>query len=109
MSRTDVHRPYDIQVRDWYNRHRVKGFTQVFRAWDPDGDPTTGRKWPWPLALYQTCGCGICSGAFARRRSRRQHRHAWQRTQRELLKASREDVIDISTVTSRIDKYTWGW
>jgi hypothetical protein len=94
MSRTDVHRPYLVQVSDWHNRHRVLGYAQPHRAWDPEGDPTTGRRWPWPLALYDTCGCWICSGQYWRRRSRRRGRHEWQRLQRELYKAGFEDIED---------------
>lgn len=108
MSRTDVHRPFDVQARDWHNRHRLLGFAQGHRAWDnPAGDPTTGRRWPWPMPLYGTCGCDVCAGGCWRRRARRKVRHAWTRQQRELLKAAREDVDLVDVATERVERKSY--
>lgn len=61
MSRTDVHRPREIQLHDWFNRHRVSRF------WNND---------TWFLT-YSLCGCNLCRGDVraARRKSRRNARH----------------------------------
>lgn len=83
MSRTDVHRPYKIQMEDPYNRHRVRWFS----AWSTE--PPT----PWPL--YNTCGCNLCVGQHFRKYLRRQERGAWRAVRQRLLKtqaADREDM-----------------
>lgn len=61
MSRTDVHRPYEIQLNDWHNRHRVYRYSSHHEV--------------LCSLTYSTCGCYMCSGWFWRREERRRSRH----------------------------------
>jgi hypothetical protein len=67
MSRTDVHRPWKVQVEDPYNRHLFYRFA----------------TWPWQMELVPiknfACGCPRCTNRFGRRRARRQDRHTTRR------------------------------
>lgn len=74
MSRTDVHRPYHVQVNDPYNRHRVRRF----QAW-PMQEPVL-------ILTYQVCGCWMCGGD--KKGDRRRSRHQAQRACRNELKES---------------------
>jgi hypothetical protein len=74
MSRTDVHRPWLVQVNDPYNRYRLYRFA----------------SWPWQMdlmPLYNTCGCPLCTGAPWNRARRRGERHEWRKVRNELLKS----------------------
>jgi hypothetical protein len=63
MSRTDVHRPWHIQLADPHNRHLFYRF----------------QVWPWQTELIPFknlgCGCRMCTDQPARKRARRQERH----------------------------------
>lgn len=63
MARTDVHRPWSVQVADPYNRHLLYRYA----------------RWPWETALtsYKNlgCGCSMCTGKHFRREARRRSRH----------------------------------
>lgn len=85
MSRTDVHRPFEVQVLDPYNRHRVRT-TPMYS--DGSGGPSF-----WPL--YNTCGCQMCSGQFWRRQNIRRTRAAWRAVRADLLKTAAEDRGDM--------------
>lgn len=62
MSRTDVHRPYRVQVADPYARKHF----YLFQSW-----PHRHELWP----LRNTCGCRLCTGHHGRRAERRRERH----------------------------------
>lgn len=73
MSRTDVHRPWRVQVADPHNRHPLYRF-QVYPS-RPDGVELM----PW-----KNIGCGyrMCTGHFVRRWERRRERHQTKRALR---------------------------
>ncbi len=75
MSRTDVHRPYPVQLADPFNRHLLYRF----------------QIWPWEVALTSyrnlACGCQVCTGQPWRKAARRRER-AWTRRQLRLLRAT---------------------
>lgn len=83
MSRTDVHRPYQVQIKDPYNRHRM--------LWRADWRKGKGLD-PWPL--YNTCGCNLCVGQLTRKHLRRQERGAWRQVRQDLLKTQAADYDD---------------
>ena len=91
MSRTDVHRPWPVQVKDPYNRHRLYRFA----------------SWPWEMELvptYSVCGCRLCTGAEWNRAYRRGVRHNWKNVQAELLKSQDWDGDWL------VEYYSgWGW
>jgi hypothetical protein len=70
MSRTDVHRPWRVQLADPYNRHLFYGYP----------------AWPWEMGLAPIknigCGCSLCTGQPGRKRARRQDRYAARRALR---------------------------
>jgi hypothetical protein len=81
MSRTDVHRPWHVQVADPHNRHLLYRYPM----------------WPWQMALTSFrnigCGCKMCTGQVGRKLAHRQERVAWRATARRLLaEVDREDV-----------------
>lgn len=67
MSRTDVHRPWAVQIADPFNRHLLRVYGE-FR-----GEPlvTSHRN--------IGCGCQLCTGQPYRKRARRQERHHMRR------------------------------
>lgn len=77
MSRTDVHRPWRVQVDDPYNRHLLYRYP----------------AWPWQTDLISWrnigCGCKLCTGQRGRKLARRQQRAAWRASARRLLAESR--------------------
>lgn len=83
MSRTDVHRPYRVQVWDPYNRHR----TYQFQSWS-DQEPDR-------MLTYNACGCNLCVGQLTRKYLRRQERGAWRQVRQELLKTRAVDRGDM--------------
>lgn len=91
MSRTDVHRPYVVQATDPFNRHRVR---IAPRFSDGSGGPMY-----WPL--YNTCGCKLCSGQFARKADRRHQRTQWRTLRQGLLKTAPEDRGDMDVPPPR--------
>ena len=71
VSRTDVHRPWRIQVADPYNRHIIRQYGEF------KGEPlfTSHRN--------IGCGCPMCTDSYGRREARRRDRHqAKQRLRR---------------------------
>lgn len=62
MSRTDVHRPWRVQLADPHNRHLFYRYP----------------AWPWAMSLtpYKNigCGCAMCTGQPGRKRTRRAER-----------------------------------
>lgn len=72
MSRTDVHRPWQVQLADPYNRHLFYRF----------------QIWPWEHTLMPFknigCGCWRCTGQLSRKCTRRAER---QRIRRDLRNA----------------------
>lgn len=79
MSRTDVHRPYLVQVADPYNRHRF----YRFQAWSTQP--------PELVPIYRVCGCRMCTGHHWNREDRRRSRHQWKQEGIELLKTKQFD------------------
>lgn len=63
MSRTDVHRPWPVQLADPYNRHLFYRFS----------------IWPSRVELMPIknigCGCPLCTERHGRKAARRQERH----------------------------------
>jgi hypothetical protein len=94
MSRTDVHRPYRVQVTDPYERHRFYRFS----IW-PD------RTEPVPISGF-TCGCRMCTGQLFRKQARRRERTALRAQLRQALKtpAEQRDTIDVPA-----PRNTAGW
>lgn len=70
VSRTDVHRPWQVQVDDPTNRHLLYRYP----AW-PD------RMELWPVKNLG-CGCRMCTGFYERRAERRRDRHQARRALR---------------------------
>ena len=95
MSRTDVHRPWDVQMRDPYNRHRV-----ALR-------PTWSTQPPEPFPLYQTCGCSMCTYRYGRRLFNRQTRVQWSRLCREWAKVPVTEADGIEDVPRRRVSAHW--
>lgn len=86
MSRTDVHRPWRVQVSDPHNRHLL----YRYQAWPWQTDVTSWRN--------IGCGCAMCTGRHGRRLARRQERTAWRATARSLTAAARageRDDLDV--------------
>jgi hypothetical protein len=73
MSRTDVHRPWRVQLADPYNRHLLRRH----QAWPalPDGIELV------PIRNL-LCGCRMCTDHFGRRWARRRDRHEAKRALR---------------------------
>jgi len=88
MSRTDVHRPWPVQVADRYNRHRFYRF-----AAHPDHVELV------PVKNFG-CGCWMCTGQPFRKLAYRQER-TWWRNQRHRIIATAQaapedrDTIDV--------------
>jgi hypothetical protein len=61
MSRTDVHRPYEVQLRDPYNRHRLYRY------------PAYGNLYELAFT-YNVCGCDLCTDHFWHKWQRRKER-----------------------------------
>jgi 3'-phosphoadenosine 5'-phosphosulfate sulfotransferase (PAPS reductase)/FAD synthetase len=73
MSRTDVHRPWRVQVADPANR---------FRIYDSGG---------WGMfPRFNACGCRMCTGQLARKMKRRSER-SWWKSQRVLILTDRSE------------------
>lgn len=87
MSRTDVHRPWPVQVADRTNRHLFYRFP----------------VWPHCVELVPiknfACGCPMCTGHHSRKLARRRTRVALRTQLRAAVKTSRRDrdSIDIDT------------
>lgn len=79
MSRTDVHRPWPVQVADPHNRHRFYRFA----------------SWPDRVELVPVknfgCGCKMCTGQLGRKLSHRQERTWWRRQRHHILTTAWED------------------
>ena len=87
MSRTDVHRPWPVQMADPYNRHRLF----AFHTWSTEE--------PELLPLYCTCGCPMCTGRYGRRLRRRQERVTWRSIRQELIKLQDYEDVDVGPIS----------
>lgn len=69
MSRTDVHRPWRVQIADPHNRHLLYRY------------PT---RHSTEVTSYRNifCGCRLCTGHDERRARRRRDRHEARRVLR---------------------------
>ncbi len=111
MSRTDVHRPWRVQLTDplvrrrcriGHDHWRLTAWNPVTRRWDRrESVPCDlwesagkGRCTWWPNRNF-ACGCPLCTGKLGRRHSHRRDRTAWRSSARELLKTGRGDVADV--------------
>lgn len=92
MSRTDVHRPFDVQMKDPYNRHRVR----VVHGTGPFG-PFFDTAWP----LYNPCGCWLCSRQFGRRYENKVRRGRWRRLCHDLARTSPGSIEDVDVFLKR--------
>lgn len=92
MSRTDVHRPYRVQVADPHERHRF----YRHQAW-PRQLPTLQ-----PISGF-TCGCWMCTGQPFRKQARRRERTALRPQLRaaRYTPAAERDTIDIPAPDQR--------
>lgn len=88
MSRTDVHRPWHVQVTDPYNRHRLF----AHQSW---WCRTEGLEL---LPLYSACGCVMCTGRYQRRLGRRQERVIWRSIRQELVKLQDYEDVDVGPI-----------
>ena len=71
MSRTDVHRPWPVQLADPHNRHLL------YRYGTFQGEVL--------LTSYRNlgCGCRMCTGHHERKADRRRERYAGRRECRD--------------------------
>lgn len=90
MSRTDVHRPWLIQLADPYNRHLVYRYAM----W-PVGEMA--------LTSYRNlgCGCRMCTGHHGRKLARSQERVAWRSIRAQLLAAVDRADADVPPLKGR--------
>lgn len=79
MFRTDVHRPWNVQIADPHNRHLLR----TYSSWRGDPLVTSFRN--------LGCGCALCTGQPGRKRARRQER---QNTRRALHEAATQYAAD---------------
>lgn len=108
MSRTDVHRPYRVQIRDphirrWFTDHHDHATgpcdLEVLLA-APDWTRTRCTRQPHGRCP-NLCGCPLCTGQPGRKLARRQERGAWRRTRARLLAEVRAGSRDLDTPPSR--------
>jgi hypothetical protein len=82
MSRTDVHRPWLVQLADSTNRHLLYRYP----------------AWPWGTELTSfkniSCGCPMCTGHYQRKASRRAERHQARLDLRELMMQAAAGELD---------------
>ncbi len=82
MSKTDVHRPWAVQLADPYNRHLLCRYPM----------------WPSQMALAPIknfgCGCRLCTGHHWRKAQRRAQRHQMQRELRRLVTQAAAGQLD---------------
>ena len=83
MARTDVHRPWRVQITDPHNRHILYRYP----AW-PDGVELTSFR-------NIGCGCKLCTGQLGRKTARRRERSAWRNAARRILADPRRVDIDV--------------
>lgn len=73
LSRTDVHRPWRVQVADPHNRHLFYRYP----------------AWPWQTELTSFknlgCGCRLCTQYDWRKQQRRRERYGWRRDLQRLI------------------------
>ena len=84
MSRTDVHRPWRVQIADPHNRHILR----VYGDWNGEPLVTSHRN--------IGCGCHLCTGQPWRKFDNRRERTTW-RTQRQAalkVRPADRDIID---------------
>lgn len=87
MSRTDVHRPWRVQVADPYSRHLFYRYAM----------------WPWQMDLTPIvclCGCRMCTGHYSRKQARRQERVEWRSVRQQLL-AGGLDGYDVPQIRGK--------
>jgi hypothetical protein len=107
MSRTDVHRPAWVQLRDPTIRHWFKdvhNHEQGICDLQHWLDTTTGGWWyhkhfycyrqPW-MQAPRLCGCEMCAGQRWRRLQRKQERVAWRRVRQQLVKLKDWEDVDV--------------
>lgn len=70
MSRTDVHRPWVVQVSDPHNRHLIRQYATY---------PATGGEPLYTSHRNLGCGCRMCTDHYGRRWARRRDRHEAKR------------------------------
>ena len=78
MSRTDVHRPRNVQIADPHNRPGIVRYQGA-------------NVWP----LWNTCGCPLCTGQAQRKLARRIERTRLRGELRRavtLARVTREDI-----------------
>jgi hypothetical protein len=92
MSRTDVHRPYQVQINDPDNRHQLYTYPAY-----PSGTELT--------PTYGTCGCPMCTGQGGRKVMRRRERVLWRAQRQDLLKTMPEDYEDIDVFVRPADAW----
>lgn len=66
MSRTDVHRPWEVQLADPYDRRLFVQYGYF------KGEPLM-------MPLRNLCGCRMCTEYHWRKLERRRQRYAWKR------------------------------
>jgi len=92
MSRTDVHRPWAVQLADPHNRHLF--YRYPARPWETGLAPIKN--------LY--CGCHLCTGHRERKADRRAQRHQARRDLRELLaQAAAGDLDEDAPLPHRVE------
>ncbi|WP_431881724.1 hypothetical protein [Micromonospora chalcea] len=102
MSRTDIHRPFRVQMRDPYARHWfAEHHDHSTGACDLDGflssaTQSRARCYRQPTdACPNLCGCTLCTGRPQRKLARRQERVTWRSARARLLAAARAGERDL--------------
>lgn len=83
MSRTDVHRPWPVQLADPHNRHLFYRYPMF-----PDSMELAPIK-------NIACGCTLCTGQHHRKAARRSERTWWKSHRAQTLAAARVDRDDL--------------
>ena len=82
MSRTDVHRPWRVQVTDPYNRHRLMRYGNEQEL----------------LPLYKACRCDHYGERAMRRYGFKQARVIWRSIRQELVKLQDHEDVDVGPI-----------
>lgn len=85
MSRTDVHRPWPVQIADPHDRH-------LFRRHQAYPARVDGVEL---VPLRNLCGCRMCTGHFWRRWERRRERHQARQACHQILKLTDRGDADV--------------
>lgn len=90
MSRTDVHRPYEIQLKDPYNRPHL-----VRYGWGSRDC----------YLIFQVCGCRMCTQHWERKWARQAERKAWKLARARIMQLVDKSDVDEHVYIQRRERY----